>query len=110
MAVAVAHAVADGTDVGFIASATPRPPSTLRAPLTFRPEAERVEKRVPRRARARRCCGRAISPESSNAWWLVQRGPLAAFGILFGGSPVRIHAHEHPFGVGYLVATSERDA
>lgn len=109
LARAIEELCASGTDVLFIASAHGAAALTPAAPLTYRPEAERVETdlldQLPRDAGAAARLAARLETEGGSC----SGATLTAFGAIFDGRPARVLAHGWPFGVGYIVATVERD-
>ena len=91
-------------DVGLLASAHGAAALTPRAPLGERAAAQDFEFELTSRLAEDpvRVC------ELDDAAWMESgscgAGPLTTFGAVFAGRPARVDAHEHPFGVGYLVA------
>ena len=106
---AVETVVMDGTDLTVIASVTTSAALDSHAPLTYRPDAERVEKELLAHLPEDAAAAANLAGELESVGGSCSAAPLVAFGTLFSGCPVHIHAYGHPFGVGYLVATSERD-
>jgi aromatic ring-opening dioxygenase LigB subunit len=97
-------------DVSFVASVTTSAALDPSAPLTYRPEADRVEQRLLESLPIDAASAADLAGELARAGGSCSAAPLVAFGILFGGCSVDIRAYQHPFGVGYLVAATERDA
>jgi aromatic ring-opening dioxygenase LigB subunit len=104
----VGAALAD-LDVSFVASANTSAALSPRAPLTFRPEAERSERTFVDRLRNDAGAAAVLASELELAGGSCSAPSLAAFGTLFAGCPVEVLAHEHPYGVGYVVGRATRD-
>jgi hypothetical protein len=94
-----------GSSVLVVASAHTSAALTPRAPLTERPEGKSLDERV---LRSLATDVGALDDISCDAWTAggsCGAGPFAAFGRLLSGRSAEVLAYEHPFGVGYLVAT-----
>jgi MEMO1 family protein len=94
-----------GSSVLVVASAHTSAALTPRAPLTERPEGKALDERV---LTTMAIDVGALDDISCDAWTAggsCGAGPFAAFGRLLSGRSAEVLAYEHPFGVGYLVAT-----
>jgi hypothetical protein len=90
----------------FVASAHTSATLTPRAPLTFHQEGIDLDASI---ARSLVSGPGALCDISAAAWsagGACGAGPLYVFGRLFQDSSVMVRAYEHPYGVGYLVATA----
>ncbi len=95
----------NGSSVLVVASAHTSAALTSRAPLTERPEGRALDERVLTSLAADVGAIDDISCDAWTAGGSCGAGPLAAFGRLLSGRSAEVLAYEHPFGVGYLVAT-----
>ena len=91
--------------VGFIASAHTAASLTPKAPLALRPEGKELDDLI-LDCLATDCGSLArVDPELWKEAGACGAGPLTALGALFEGIRADVHAYDHPFGVGYLVAS-----
>jgi aromatic ring-opening dioxygenase LigB subunit len=91
--------------VGFIASAHTAASLTPKAPLALKPEGKELDDLI-LDCLATDCGSLArVDPELWKEAGACGAGPLTAFGALFEGVRADVHAYDHPFGVGYLVAS-----
>jgi aromatic ring-opening dioxygenase LigB subunit len=91
--------------VGFIASAHTAASLTPKAPLALRPEGKELDDLI-LDCLATDCGSLArVDPELWKEAGACGAGPLTAFGALFEGRRADVLAYDHPFGVGYLVAS-----
>ncbi|MGH2755027.1 MAG: hypothetical protein ACRDLB_11410 [Actinomycetota bacterium] len=98
--------VAGDEKVGLIASAHTAAALTPRAPLALRPEAKELDDMLLDHL-ATDCGGLArVEPDLWSEAEACGAGPLTVFGVLFEGRRADVLAYDHPFGVGYLVATA----
>ena len=95
----------NGSSVLVVASAHTSAALTPRAPLTERPEGRALDERVLTSLAADVGALDDISCDAWTAGGSCGAGPFAAFGRLLSGRSAEVLAYEHPFGVGYLVAT-----
>jgi hypothetical protein len=105
---AFAHALEPLTaerNVLFVASAHTSAALTPQAPLTFREEGERLDAAVKEAFASDVAMLDTIDPELWSAGGACGAGPLTALGLLFPGSRAEISWYDHPFGVGYLLAS-----
>jgi hypothetical protein len=94
-----------GSSVLVVASAHTSAALTPRAPLTERPEGRALDERVMTSLDTDVGALDDISCDAWSAGGSCGAGPFAAFGRLLAGRSAEVLAYEHPFGVGYLVAT-----
>ena len=94
-----------GSSVLVVASAHTSAALTPRAPLTERPEGRALDEQVLTSLATDAGSLDDISCDAWTAGGSCGAGPLAAFGRLLSGRSADVLAYEHPFGVGYLVAT-----
>jgi hypothetical protein len=96
-------------NVGFIASAHTAASLTPKAPLALRPEGKELDDLI-LDCLATDCGSLArVEPELWREAGACGAGPLTAFGVLFEGRRAQVLAYDHPFGVGYLVATANHE-
>jgi hypothetical protein len=101
--------VARERSVGVIASAHTAASLTPKAPLALRPEGKELDDLI-LDCLATDCGSLArVDPELWREAGACGTGPLTAFGALFEGRRADVLAYDHPFGVGYLVASAEHD-
>jgi hypothetical protein len=93
--------------VAFVASANTGAALTERAPLGLRDAAVEADRRLVEWLTTGEGDGDAILGQVAEAGGSCGVGPLAAYAELFPGR-AHVHAYERPFGVGYMVAASER--
>ncbi|MGH2817995.1 MAG: hypothetical protein ACRDJS_05990 [Actinomycetota bacterium] len=94
-----------GSSVLMVASAHTSAALTARAPLTEKAEGRALDQRI---LSSLEGDVRALDGIECDAWTAggsCGAGPFAAFGRLLSGRRAQVLAYEHPFGVGYLVAT-----
>jgi hypothetical protein len=94
-----------GPSVLIVASAHTSAALTARAPLTERAEGRALDERI---LTSLDGDVRALDDIGCDAWTAggsCGAGPFAALGRLLSGRSAEVLAYEHPFGVGYLVAT-----
>jgi hypothetical protein len=94
-----------GSSVLVVASAHTSAALTVRAPLAERAEGRALDERI---LSSLDGDVRALDDIGCDDWTAggsCGAGPLAAFGRLVSGRSAEVLAYEHPFGVGYLVAT-----
>jgi hypothetical protein len=94
-----------GSSVLIVASAHTSAALTARAPLAERAEGRALDERI---LSSLDGDVRALDDIGCDDWTAggsCGAGPLAAFGRLVSGRSAEVLAYEHPFGVGYLVAT-----
>ena len=97
--------VAGERTIGVIASAHTAASLTPRAPLALRPEGKELDDLI-LDCLATDCGSLArVDPELWREAGACGAGPLTAFGVLFEGRRAQVLAYDHPFGVGYLVAS-----
>ena len=97
--------VATERRVGYIASAHTAASLTPKAPLALRPEGKELDDLI-LDCLATDCGSLArVDPDLWKEAGACGAGPLTAFGALFEGVRADVHAYDHPFGVGYLVAS-----
>jgi hypothetical protein len=94
-----------GSSVLVVASAHTSAALTPRAPLTERPEGRALDEQVMKSLGADVGSLDDISCDAWTAGGSCGAGSFAAFGRLLSGRSAEVLAYEHPFGVGYLVAT-----
>jgi hypothetical protein len=94
-----------GSSVLVVASAHTSAALTPRSPLRERPEGRALDERVLTSLAADVGALDDISCDAWTAGGSCGAGPFAAFGRLLSGRSAEVLAYEHPFGVGYLVAT-----
>jgi hypothetical protein len=94
-----------GSSVLVVASAHTSAALTPRAPLTERPEGRALDERLLISLATDVGALDDISCDAWSAGGSCGAGPFAAWGRLLPGRSAEVLAYEHPFGVGYLVAT-----
>jgi aromatic ring-opening dioxygenase LigB subunit len=95
-------------DLGVVASAHTAASLSPRAPLTDLPEGHGLDGSV---LAALGTDVGGLTEISAQQWrnaGSCGAGPLTVLGLLFPGARARVHAYDHPVGVGYVVATVER--
>ncbi|MGH2747073.1 MAG: hypothetical protein ACRDKB_03995 [Actinomycetota bacterium] len=90
--------------VAFIASANLSSGIGPRAPFPVLPGAEPLERSAVLACETDLAGLAELAPELGTGAGSCGAGPLTAFGRVFAGTKAEVMAHEHPFGVGYLVA------
>lgn len=90
--------------VGLIASANTSAGIGPRAPLPDLPGAVPLERSVALACETDVAGLADLAPEIMTTAGSCGAGPLTAFGRVFAGQKAEVLVHEHPFGVGYLVA------
>ncbi len=95
-----------GRRLALVASCNTSAGLSPRAPLTEIEEAVEVEERLVGDLGRGRLSG-ALAVELGVAGSCAA-GTLAAFAAAFAGTDIQLRAHDAPFGVGYLVATTAR--
>jgi hypothetical protein len=94
-----------GSSVLVVASAHTSAALTPRAPLTEKAEGRALDERI---LSSLNSGLRALDGIECDAWTAggsCGAGPFAALGRLLPGRSAQVLVYEHPFGVGYLVAT-----
>jgi aromatic ring-opening dioxygenase LigB subunit len=95
----------DGSSVLMVASAHTSAALTPRAPLTERAEGRVLDERILSSLKGDLRTLDEIECDAWTAGGSCGAGPFAALGRLLPGRSAQVLAYEHPFGVGYLVAT-----
>jgi hypothetical protein len=106
---ALSKVVGEG-NVLFVASANTSAALSARAPLTHRKEGEELDQAI-LACLTEDPLGVTEIPEP--LWTeggACGAGPLTAFGTLFAGRHATVRSYQHPFGVGYVVATATEPA
>lgn len=101
---AAALASMSETRLAFIASANLSAGIGPRAPFPDLPGAEPLERSAVLACETDVAGLAELAPELATGAESCGAGPLTAFGRLFAGTKAEVMTHEHPFGVGYLVA------
>jgi hypothetical protein len=96
--------IASEASVAFVASANLSTGMGPRAPLPDLPGAEPLERSVLLACETDLAELTELAPDLATGAGSCGAGPLTAFGRMFPGEKAEVVAHEHPFGVGYLVA------
>jgi hypothetical protein len=101
------RALGAGRDLLFVASLNTSASLSARAPLGHRPEAARLDRDLVDALETD--AGRAgeLAVALHDVGGSCGAGPLAAFSLLFAGTPASVLGYEHPAGVGYLGALVE---
>jgi hypothetical protein len=110
-AIAAAHKLAGALgrlwgEVGLVCSAHTSAALSPAAPLTEKPEGRALDTMILEALNTD--CGLLadLPPDLWDAGGSCGAGPMTCFGALFGGATATVACYEHPFGVGYLVATA----
>jgi len=95
-----------GTRIGVVASAHSGAALTERAPLSLREDAVELEKRFLVELQRDAGAAASFSEDLGSIGGSCGGGPFTLFGTLFEGRPATLVAYDHPFGVGYIGATT----
>lgn len=97
--------VSDQRRIALVTSLNTSAALTPRAPLGYRAEAAEIESSMLSALQSDVGALPSLAPELWVQGGSCGAGPLWVLGSIFSGSAAAIAAYEHPFGVGYLVAT-----
>lgn len=101
---AALQSVSVTTRVALVASVNMSAGIGPRGPLPDLPGAEPLERAIALACETDLADLTDLAPDVATIAGSCGAGPLTAFGRVFAGQRAEVLAHEHPFGVGYLVA------